>query len=177
MPVPPESTELNPSFPPALSAQPVLPRRTLLRNAAAAGLLVTPAAGLLSACVGGGGDDEQEQATGEKSAENPLGVDPKAPLEIVIFNGGYGEKYATDIRVDQMQMLGGKPEGTAAPAPRAPASAPSQSGGGTDSMGSTRAIGSCSAGCRPAVLTAIAYAPPRARPKKNPAVISTMEAA
>ena len=42
------------------------------------------------------------------------------------------EKYATDIRVDQMQMLGGKPEGTAAPAPRAPASAPSQSGGGTD---------------------------------------------
>lgn len=98
MSVPPESTELNPSSPPALAARPVLPRRTLLRNAAAAGLLVTPAAGLLSGCVGSGGDDDEpEQATGEKSAENPLGVDPKAPLEIVIFNGGYGEKYATDI--------------------------------------------------------------------------------
>lgn len=75
-----------------------LTRRTLLGRAAAAGLLATPAAGLLSACVGGGGgDEEQDQATGTKSAENPLGVDPKASLEIVIFNGGYGEKYATDI--------------------------------------------------------------------------------
>lgn len=74
-------------------------RRALLQRAAAAGLLATPAAGLLSACVGGGGDDdESNQDTGtEKSAENPLGVDAKAPLEIVIFNGGYGEKYATDI--------------------------------------------------------------------------------
>ena len=56
-----------------------LTRRTLLGRAAAAGLLATPAAGLLSACVGGGGgDEEQDQATGTKSAENPLGVDPKA---------------------------------------------------------------------------------------------------
>jgi N-acetylglucosamine transport system substrate-binding protein len=84
MSVPPEFSDLS--------------RRALLRRTAAAGLLATPVAGLLSACVGGGDDDEPAaQATGAKSAENPLGVDPKAPLEIVIFNGGYGEKYATDI--------------------------------------------------------------------------------
>jgi len=43
------------------------------------------------------------------------------------------EKYSTEIRADQMQMLGGKPEGgatRAAPAPRpAPAPAPPQSSG------------------------------------------------
>jgi N-acetylglucosamine transport system substrate-binding protein len=75
-----------------------LTRRTVLRRAATAGLLATPAAGLLGACVSSGGDDEpQEQAKGEVTAENPLGVDPKAALEVVIFNGGYGEKYATDV--------------------------------------------------------------------------------
>ncbi|PZQ69580.1 MAG: single-stranded DNA-binding protein, partial [Variovorax paradoxus] len=47
------------------------------------------------------------------------------------------EKYATDIRVDQMQMLGSRSEGGAAPAPapRAPAAAPrASSGGGFDDM-------------------------------------------
>lgn len=76
-----------------------LSRRTLLRRAAAAGLLATPAAGLLSACVGGGDDETQDQAEGEKSEQNPLGVDPKAALEVVIFNGGLGTKYATDIHI------------------------------------------------------------------------------
>lgn len=75
-----------------------LTRRTLLRRTAAAGLMATPAMGLLSACVTGGGEDEPaNQAEGEKNAENPLGVDGNAPLEVVIFNGGYGEKYATDV--------------------------------------------------------------------------------
>lgn len=82
----------------ALDGTPDLTRRTVLRRAAAAGLLATPAAGLLSACVTGGGDEDTgDQAEGEVTAQNPLGVDPKAPLEIVIFNGGYGEKYATDV--------------------------------------------------------------------------------
>ncbi|GAA4683322.1 N-acetylglucosamine/diacetylchitobiose ABC transporter substrate-binding protein [Phytohabitans rumicis] len=76
-----------------------LDRRKLLGRAAAAGLLATPAAGLLSACVGGGDDETQEQAQGEKSATNPLGVDPKAELEVVIFNGGLGTKYATDVHI------------------------------------------------------------------------------
>lgn len=74
-------------------------RRTFLQRAAAAGLLATPAAGLLSACVGGGDDDTQDQAEGEKSEKNPLGVDAKAELEVVIFNGGLGTKYATDVHI------------------------------------------------------------------------------
>ncbi|XVU27616.1 N-acetylglucosamine/diacetylchitobiose ABC transporter substrate-binding protein [Actinoplanes sp. CA-054009] len=78
--------------------KPELDRRTLLRRAAAVGLLATPAVGMLSACVGGGSDDsDQEQATGTKSADNPLGIDPKAGVEIVIFNGGLGTAYATDV--------------------------------------------------------------------------------
>jgi N-acetylglucosamine transport system substrate-binding protein len=77
-------------------AKPELDRRTLLRRAAAVGLLATPAVGMLSACVGSS-DDTQEQATGTKSADNPLGIDPKAGVEIVIFNGGLGTAYATDV--------------------------------------------------------------------------------
>jgi N-acetylglucosamine transport system substrate-binding protein len=72
-------------------------RRTLLRRAAAAGLLATPAVGMLSACVGSADDNTQKQSTGTKSADNPLGIDPKAGVEIVIFNGGLGTAYATDV--------------------------------------------------------------------------------
>ncbi|GIM91360.1 N-acetylglucosamine/diacetylchitobiose ABC transporter substrate-binding protein [Paractinoplanes toevensis] len=72
-------------------------RRTLLRRAAAVGLMATPAVGLLSACVGGGDDEPTTQSTGTKSADNPLGIDTKAGVEIVIFNGGLGTAYATDV--------------------------------------------------------------------------------
>ncbi|GID94349.1 N-acetylglucosamine/diacetylchitobiose ABC transporter substrate-binding protein [Amorphoplanes digitatis] len=67
-------------------------RRTLLRTAVTAGV----AAPLLSACVTGGGDDADPAAgnTGAKSADNPLGVKTGAPLEVVIFKGGYGDEYA-----------------------------------------------------------------------------------
>lgn len=76
-----------------------LDRRTMLRRAATAGLLATPAAGLLAGCATSGGDggDNKEAATGTKTAQNPLGVAEDAALEVVIFNGGYGEKYATDV--------------------------------------------------------------------------------
>jgi N-acetylglucosamine transport system substrate-binding protein len=42
--------------------------------------------------MGGGG--AQNDARGETSADNPLGVKDDAPLEVVIFNGGFGEEYA-----------------------------------------------------------------------------------
>ncbi|WP_309232391.1 hypothetical protein [Micromonospora tarensis] len=73
-----------------------LDRRTVLRRAAAVGMLATPAVGLLGACATSGSDKENEQvAGGTKSEKNPLGVKEDAAIEVVIFNGGYGEKYAT----------------------------------------------------------------------------------
>ena len=71
-------------------------RRDILRRSAAAGLLATPAAGLLAGCATGGGDDKGDTGTykGTKSEQNPLGVKEDAPLEVVIFNGGFGEEYA-----------------------------------------------------------------------------------
>ncbi len=32
-----------------------------------------------------------------QGAENPLGVDPSAPLDVVIFKGGYGDEYAINV--------------------------------------------------------------------------------
>jgi N-acetylglucosamine transport system substrate-binding protein len=63
-------------------------RRSLILSAAALPLL--------SACVTNGGDDDDPAAgnTGTKSADNPLGVKAGAPLEVVIFKGGYGDDYA-----------------------------------------------------------------------------------
>lgn len=69
-------------------------RRELLRNAAVAGVLATPAAGLLAGCATGGGSDDDKNTRGEKTKENPFGVKEDAPLEVVIFNGGFGEEYA-----------------------------------------------------------------------------------
>ncbi|MCW3819158.1 N-acetylglucosamine/diacetylchitobiose ABC transporter substrate-binding protein [Micromonospora sp. DR5-3] len=72
-------------------------RREILQRTAAAGLLATPAAGLLAGCATSGGDDNNKKDTGyqgTKSAQNPLGVKEAAPLEVVIFNGGFGEEYA-----------------------------------------------------------------------------------
>lgn len=71
-------------------------RRDILRRTVAAGLLATPAAGLLTGCAtGGGGDDDGADAyRGTKSEQNPLGVAENAPLEVVIFDGGFGEEYA-----------------------------------------------------------------------------------
>src|SRR5690349_8185386 len=73
-----------------------LTRRTVLRAgagvAAAAG-----ASGLLAGCALGGGDDKpgaSDKYEGTKSDKNPLGVKEDAPLEVVIFDGGFGQDYA-----------------------------------------------------------------------------------
>ncbi|OYO21370.1 carbohydrate ABC transporter, N-acetylglucosamine/diacetylchitobiose-binding protein [Enemella dayhoffiae] len=56
--------------------------------------------GSLSACATGGGGTtgggSSQAPGGEKSADNPLGVDKKAALEVIIFNGGYGDKYGAE---------------------------------------------------------------------------------
>ena len=57
----------------------------------------------LSACATGGGDDsdsggggEVAEGGGEVSDDNPFGVDASKPVDVVIFNGGYGDQYAKD---------------------------------------------------------------------------------
>jgi N-acetylglucosamine transport system substrate-binding protein len=71
-----------------------LTRRSLLGRAAAAGLLATPAAGLLSACAtGGGGNENNNNDGGTSSKDNPLGIAKDAAVEVVVFNGGFGEEY------------------------------------------------------------------------------------
>src|SRR5690349_13384939 len=42
----------------------------------------------------GGGSSRSADEKGQQSAQNPLGVKEDAPLEVVIFNGGFGEDYA-----------------------------------------------------------------------------------
>jgi N-acetylglucosamine transport system substrate-binding protein len=78
-------------------ATPELDRRTLLRRAGAVGLLAVPAVSMLAACAGGSDSSTTKQTKGTVSADNPLGIDPKSGIEIVIFDGGLGTKYATDI--------------------------------------------------------------------------------
>jgi N-acetylglucosamine transport system substrate-binding protein len=62
-------------------------RRQLFQRAALLALLAGPAA----ACAGGGGG---AAPTGTKSPTNPFGVAADAPLDVVVFNGGFGEEYA-----------------------------------------------------------------------------------
>ncbi len=69
-------------------------RRSLIKRATAAGLLTVPALTALSACATGGGGGTQQVAEGRRSARNPLGVNESAGLDVVIFDGGFGEEYA-----------------------------------------------------------------------------------
>ncbi|NUO55062.1 MAG: carbohydrate ABC transporter, N-acetylglucosamine/diacetylchitobiose-binding protein [Hamadaea sp.] len=71
-----------------------LNRRTVLRRAAVAGALAVPAVSFLAACT----DDDKGGDTGgaAKSPTNPFGMKEDATVEVVIFDGGYGQKYATD---------------------------------------------------------------------------------
>ena len=63
-------------------------RRTLLIGAVAATAL--------SACATSGADDDDTSAKGDATAENPLGAPQDAPLEVVVFKGGYGDQYAIE---------------------------------------------------------------------------------
>ncbi|MDI5964164.1 N-acetylglucosamine/diacetylchitobiose ABC transporter substrate-binding protein [Streptomyces sp. SL13] len=70
-----------------------LARRDLIKRAAAMGAVAVPAAALLSGCAAGGSGSTKKD-TGTKTAANPLGVDKNAPLDVVIFDGGFGDDYA-----------------------------------------------------------------------------------
>jgi len=65
-----------------------LTRRRLLAGSAAA------AAAAVSGCAADGGGSPRPYAAAGTSAANPFGVDPAAPLEVVVFKGGFGDDYA-----------------------------------------------------------------------------------
>ncbi|MBO3748281.1 N-acetylglucosamine/diacetylchitobiose ABC transporter substrate-binding protein [Streptosporangiaceae bacterium NEAU-GS5] len=76
-------------------------RRQMMRRIGLTALVAGPAAGLLSSCATSGGGTSAAPSTaaastgGASSASNPFGVKPDAPLEVVIFKGGYSDEYAT----------------------------------------------------------------------------------
>ncbi|HWH01203.1 MAG TPA: N-acetylglucosamine/diacetylchitobiose ABC transporter substrate-binding protein [Pilimelia sp.] len=74
-----------------------LSRRSVLRRAAAVGLMATPAAGFLSACATGGGDNNDDKGK-DATKENPFGVEASKPLDVVIFDGGFGQDYAKNFK-------------------------------------------------------------------------------
>jgi N-acetylglucosamine transport system substrate-binding protein len=78
-------------------------RRDLLRRAAAMGLSFPAAVALftgampLSALA--------QDASPAPGATNPLGVDPAAPLDVVIFKGGFGDDYAINVNQNLYNKL------------------------------------------------------------------------
>lgn len=80
-------------------------RRNLMKRSAALGLVSVPAMGFLSACASSGGGGETKAKAGKKTAQNPLGVNDTAPLEFVLFDGGFGTAYAQDaVKVYEKQF-------------------------------------------------------------------------
>ncbi|MFI9720001.1 N-acetylglucosamine/diacetylchitobiose ABC transporter substrate-binding protein [Streptomyces sp. NPDC052396] len=82
-------------------------RRELIRRAAALGVAAVPAMGVLSACASGGDDDNKQVDKGTKSAKNPLAVNEKAALDVVIFDGGFGQQYAKDAEAEYKKAYPG----------------------------------------------------------------------
>jgi len=72
-----------------------------LKTAATAVLSVP----VLAACVTSGTDDAPAAGGGAaKTTANPLGVKADAPLEVVVFQGGYGDDYATRAEAQYRQQ-------------------------------------------------------------------------
>jgi N-acetylglucosamine transport system substrate-binding protein len=75
-------------------------RRTLLRTAATAAV----AGPALAGCVTADKKDEAAADSGTaRTADNPLGVKADAPLEVVVFKGGYGDDYAIAVEKQYTQ--------------------------------------------------------------------------
>ncbi|NJP65868.1 N-acetylglucosamine/diacetylchitobiose ABC transporter substrate-binding protein [Streptomyces spiramenti] len=74
-----------------------LNRRTLLKRSALAGAFTVPGVAALTSCAsGGGGNGGDSTGSGEVSDRNPFGVAEDGGVEVVIFDGGFGDEYARD---------------------------------------------------------------------------------
>ncbi|MEV8567523.1 N-acetylglucosamine/diacetylchitobiose ABC transporter substrate-binding protein [Streptomyces sp. NPDC051322] len=73
-----------------------LGRRDLIKRSAALGLITVPTMSFLSACASSDSGGDKKVTKGTKSANNPLGINETAPLDMVLFDGGFGTQYAKD---------------------------------------------------------------------------------
>ncbi|MGA5097081.1 N-acetylglucosamine/diacetylchitobiose ABC transporter substrate-binding protein [Streptomyces lavendulocolor] len=75
-------------------------RRQIFRFAGAAAVIAVPAVGALSGCAVGGspdGNDVKKDTGVKKTPANPFGVVNGGTVDIVIFKGGLGDTYATQV--------------------------------------------------------------------------------
>jgi N-acetylglucosamine transport system substrate-binding protein len=73
-----------------------LGRRDLIKRSAAIGLITVPTMGFLASCASSDSGSKNKVEKGKTSAKNPLGVNETAQLDVVIFDGGFGQQYAID---------------------------------------------------------------------------------
>ncbi|MGW3565878.1 N-acetylglucosamine/diacetylchitobiose ABC transporter substrate-binding protein [Streptomyces sp. NPDC000941] len=83
-----------------MGSTPDFGRRGLIKRSAALGLVAVPSISMLTACASGGDDDGNKVDKGKKSDKNPLAVNESAALDVVIFDGGFGQKYAKDAEAE-----------------------------------------------------------------------------
>jgi len=72
-------------------------RRQILQRAAALGVSFPVVAALFAGAV--------PRRAFAQDAANPLGVDPAAPLDVVIFDGGFGDDYAVNVNDNLYKKL------------------------------------------------------------------------
>lgn len=84
----------------SMGSTPDFGRRDLIKRSAALGLVAVPSISMLTACASGGDDDGNKVDKGKKSDKNPLAVNESAALDVVIFDGGFGQKYAKDAEAE-----------------------------------------------------------------------------
>ncbi|MFI9238008.1 N-acetylglucosamine/diacetylchitobiose ABC transporter substrate-binding protein [Streptomyces sp. NPDC053079] len=89
-----------------MGSTPEFSRRDLIKRAAAIGLIAVPTMSALSACASGdSGDSGKQVDKGRKSEKNPLAVNETAPLDVVIFDGGFGQQYAKDAEAEYQKAF------------------------------------------------------------------------
>ncbi|GGP39867.1 N-acetylglucosamine/diacetylchitobiose ABC transporter substrate-binding protein [Streptomyces abikoensis] len=88
-----------------MGTTPEFGRRDLIKRAAAIGLIAVPTMSVLSACASGDSGGGNQVDKGEKSTKNPLAVNEGAALDVVIFDGGFGQQYAKDAEAEYQKAF------------------------------------------------------------------------
>ncbi|MFE4639582.1 extracellular solute-binding protein, partial [Streptomyces sp. NPDC056730] len=73
-----------------------LGRRDVIKRSAAIGLITVPTMSFLASCASSDSGSDKKVEKGKATDKNPLGVNASAPLDFVLFDGGFGTEYATD---------------------------------------------------------------------------------